>query len=312
MISCTEFIPSYSELFTYLEDKHGREEVDRFWEYLFKPTGDGIPLINHVKKEGIRGCFSYWAGTLNEEAADFTMMLNEKAGWFKTKMHRCPSKGRLLKLKEEIGIVPYHDYCLHCDNYRAAVSKVGLDYIYDFDGTDHASCTLLITDPKVFDGRVIVDENTEIMDRRAGDNEYFHRDFHSSMNMGVDYLGTKYGTEAVVEYLTRFTKNVYNKEISEIKEKGFSVIENKIRDTYKKEKAEDVLSVYRDEEKMVVEISYCPAVKHLKDTGRTVSNWYRYTTEVVMSVFASYAGATFMMEEYDEETGKARYSFRKV
>ena len=34
MISCTEFIPAYSELFTFLEDKHGRDEVDRFWEYL--------------------------------------------------------------------------------------------------------------------------------------------------------------------------------------------------------------------------------------------------------------------------------------
>ena len=36
MISCTEFIPAYSELFTYLEDKYGRDEVDVFWDYLFK------------------------------------------------------------------------------------------------------------------------------------------------------------------------------------------------------------------------------------------------------------------------------------
>ena len=49
MISCTEFIPAYSELFTFLENKYGRAEVDNFWEYLFKPTGDGIPLVNFVK-----------------------------------------------------------------------------------------------------------------------------------------------------------------------------------------------------------------------------------------------------------------------
>ena len=35
MISCTEFIPCYSELITYLERKAGREEVSRFWKYLF-------------------------------------------------------------------------------------------------------------------------------------------------------------------------------------------------------------------------------------------------------------------------------------
>lgn len=105
MISCTEFIPAYSELFTYLEDKYGREEVDRFWKYLFEPDGKGIPLINYVQKEGIRGCFTYWSGSLNEEAADFIMYLNEQRGFFLLDMHRCPSKGHLLNLKEEIGIV---------------------------------------------------------------------------------------------------------------------------------------------------------------------------------------------------------------
>lgn len=309
MISCTEFIPAYSELFAFIEDKYGRAEVDAFWKYLFEPTGDGIPLINHVKKEGIRGCFSYWAGTLNEEAADFTMMLNEKAGWFKIKMHRCPSKGRLLSLKDEIGITPYHDYCLHCDSYRSAVSKIGLEYIYDFDGVDHAACSLFIYDPKVFDGRIIVDENTEIMDRKAGDNEYFHRDFHSSMNMGVDYLGKKYGVRAVEEYLTRYTKNVYGKEIADIKENGLAAIEKKIRDTYKKEKAEDVLNIVREGNKMTVFVSYCPAVKHLRATGREVSKWYRFTTETVMSVLADAANAIFTMESYDEETGAAKYGF---
>ena len=311
MISCTEFIPAYSELFTYLEDKHGRAEVDRFWEYLFAPTGDGIPLINYVKKEGIKGCFSYWASTLNEEAADFTMMLNEKAGWFKIKMHRCPSKGRLLALRDEIGITPYHDYCLHCDSYRSAVAKIGLDYIYDFDGVDKAACSILITDPKTFDGRVIVDENTTVMDKRAGDNEYFHPDFHSSMNMGIHYLGENYGIDAVREYLTRYTKNVYHREIAAIKANGLPAIENKILDTYKKEKTEDAVSTSIENGRLTVNVNYCPAVKHLKKTGREVSRWYVYTTETVMQVLADEAGYKFEMEAYDEENGSARYSFTK-
>ncbi len=309
MISCTEFIPSYSELFTYIEEKYGRAEVDNFWAYLFEPKEDGIPLINYIKKEGIHGCYSYWSGTLNEEAADFTIMLNEKQGWYKCKMYHCPSKGRLLELKDEIGIEPYHDYCLHCDYYRKSVSKIGLEYIYDFDGVDKAACTLLIYDPKVFDGRVIVDEDTLIMDRRASDNEYFHRDFHSSMNNGVQYLGEKYGTGDVVEYLTRFTNNVYKKNIEEIKVRGVDAILDKIRDTYAKEKAEDALEITNDGAKTVVTIKYCPAVKHLLATGRTMSPWYRYTTEVVMDIFAKAGGLTFTMESYDEATGAARYSF---
>ena len=32
MISCTEFIYSYSELFKFIEEKEGKEGVRRYWE----------------------------------------------------------------------------------------------------------------------------------------------------------------------------------------------------------------------------------------------------------------------------------------
>lgn len=312
MISCTEFIPAYSELFTYLEDKYGRGEVDRFWKYLFVPDGKGIPLIGFVEREGIAGCYSYWAGTLNEEAADFTMYLNEKRGFFLNVMHRCPSKGRLLELKDKIGITPYHDYCLHCDSYRSAVEKVGLKYIYNFQGIENAACSMLIYDPKVFDGRVIIDEDTKVMDRKASQNEYFHRDFHSSLNMGIEYLGSNYGVKAVQEYLEKYTRNVYAPVISDIKTRGLSAIADMIRETYKKEKAENVLTINQAENALEVNISACPAVTHLQKTGREVSRWFSYTTETVMQVLAEAAGSRFKMLSYDEATGKAQYRFEKM
>ena len=147
MISCTDFIPAYSEFFVFLENRFGPEEVEHCWHTLFKPDGKGGPLITFVEKEGIRGCFSYWSGTLNEEAADFTMYLNEKRGFFLLCMHKCPSKGKLIELQSKIGLAPYRDYCLHCDGYRAAIEKVGLTYTYNFQGVEKAACSLLITDP---------------------------------------------------------------------------------------------------------------------------------------------------------------------
>ena len=309
MISCTEFIPAYSELFTYLENKHGREEVNRFWKYLFVPDGKGIPLIGFVEREGIAGCYSYWAGTLNEEAADFIMYLNEKRGFFHIKMHRCPSKGRLLELKDQIGIIPYHDYCLHCDSYRSAVEKVGLKYIYNFQGIENAACSILIYDPNVFDGRVIVDEDTKIMDRKASENEYFHRDFHSSLNMGIDYLGENYGAEAVKEYLEIYTRNVYKPVLEKLKDNPFDAISDKIRSTYLAEKAVDAVELIQDDNSLTVKIAYCPAVKHLCETGREISQWFSMTTSVVMDTLAKAGNLTFEMEHYDPETGAARYRF---
>ena len=309
MISCTEFIPSYSELFTYLED--GRDEVDRFWNYLFEPDGTGIPLIGFIEREGIKGCWSYWKGTLNEEAADFTMYLNEKRGFYHNVMHWCPSKGRLLKLKDEIGIEPYHDYCLHCDLYRLAAEKCGLKYIYNFTGTDKAACSMLIYDPKVFDGRVIIDEDTLIMDRKASDNEYFHLDFHSSLNRGSHYVGEKFGEAELREYLTRFTTRVYRPVIEAIAEKGLAAIADKITDTYTREHALDVLTLDLSEDKLSVKISECPAVKHLTASGRPMSPWYVYTTTVVMETLAKAGKFKFQMISYDEATGAAEYCFTK-
>ena len=311
MISCTEFIPAYSELFSYLDKKYGRAEVDKFWEYLFAPTGDGVPLINFLVKEGIRGCYSYWAGTLNEEAADFTIYLNEKAGWYHSVMHHCPSKGRLLELEKELGITPYPDYCLHCDHYRSAIEKAGLKYIYNFIGTDRAACSELVYDPKIFDGRMIIDENTVIMDRRAGDNEYFHPDFHSSMNMGIHYIGENYGFEGVKEYLKQYTDNIYANLKKDIAQRGLVAIEEKIRDTYKKEKAEDLLIIEGADGSLNVTVKSCPAVLHLKKTGRSVSPWYRYTTELVMNNLASAADADFSLHYYNETDGSTSYSFKK-
>lgn len=311
MISCTEFIPCYSELFTYLHEHYGKEEVVRFWDFLFTPDGKGIPLINFLEKEGIHGCWSYWSGTLNEEAADFTIMLNEKKGWYREVMHYCPSKGRLLELEQEIGLKPYPDYCQHCSYYRGALEKAGLKQVNFRDEVDKAKCSGLIYDPKVFDGDVEIDEDTLIMERKASDNEYFHRDFHSSMNMGIEYVGRKFGREAVKDFLTQYTEHVYCKVIEEIGTGGLDVIERKIRDTYQKEHAEDALSIMRTEQLLKVVIRYCPAVKHLHETGREVSSWYRYTTEDVMEVLAEKGGYSFTMESYDEDTGASSYSFEK-
>ena len=311
MISCTEFIPAYSELFTYLHENYGRSEVERFWEYLFEPDGKGIPLINYAQKDGVRGCWDYWSQTLTEEASDVTQWLNEEKGWMIIDMHYCPSKGRLLELEKEIGLKPYYDYCGHCEYYRAALEKAGLCYHCNHTNVDKAACQDFIYDPKVFSGMFVPDENTKKLEIRSQDTEYFHRDFHSSMNMGIDFVAKEHGEDALRDYLIMYTLDVYKPTLEAMKEDVLGAIEEKIRSTYKFEKSEDALTIKNDGNKLLVEVLYCPAVKHLKKTGREVSKWFSATTEVVMETLAKEGGIKFEMEFYDDETGKARYSFTK-
>jgi hypothetical protein len=140
MIPCTEFIPAYSELFSFLEERHGKEAVRGFWEYI----SDNFlgNLRDLVAANGIRGCWLYWTHTLNEEAADFTLELDEEAGEFSLTMHRCPSKGMLLDLER---VTPYPDYCGHCDLlYRRVLEPLGYEYRYDMSRVGQAACRLVV------------------------------------------------------------------------------------------------------------------------------------------------------------------------
>jgi hypothetical protein len=145
MISCTEFIPAYSELFKFIDRKLGRQAVYDYWKSLFDPSI--APLNEYLEKYGLEGCFKYWTHTLNEEAADFTLTYDDEAGYYKCEMHHCPSKGRLLELKY---MEPFEEYCSHCDYYRLSAEKNGFVYEYDFSRVDNAQCSLLIYDPEKY------------------------------------------------------------------------------------------------------------------------------------------------------------------
>jgi len=141
MISCTEFIPAYSEGFKFLELKGGRGEVEKFWSYLSELYLTGT-LSKYIEEEGLAGCFTYWSHSLNEEAADFRMILDETKQEFRIDMFKCPSKGMLNEMKH---MEPYHAYCDHCPAlYKPIVEKHGFSYEDDLSRCDEARCSIVI------------------------------------------------------------------------------------------------------------------------------------------------------------------------
>jgi len=140
VIPCTDFIPAYSEFFRYLEETGGRAAVVRFWECLSDRFLGNLRAL--VEERGLAGCWEYWSRTLNEEAADFAMTLDEERGEFSIEMRRCPSKGRLLEARH---IEPYRDYCGHCDVlYRRVLEPLGYAYDLDLSDCGRAACRVTI------------------------------------------------------------------------------------------------------------------------------------------------------------------------
>jgi len=137
MISCTEFIPAYSILFEYLEQKGGHKAVESYWNYIsdefVRPQLGAL-----VAEKGIWGCWKYWGDAHTSEAADVTLSLNEEKGEMVIDMHFCPSKGRLINLKH---MKPYYDYCGHCMViYKRVLDEYGIIETRDHSKIDEAKC----------------------------------------------------------------------------------------------------------------------------------------------------------------------------
>ena len=143
MISCTEFIFAYSELFKFLEKKGGEAEVKKYWEHI-SDTYVSDRLGECVEKEGLRGCFTYWSRSLSEEAADFRIEYDPDKKEFTLDMFICPSRKML---NEHPEMKPYHNYCGHCYTlYARVVERYGMSYDIDFSKVDEAKCRIVIKD----------------------------------------------------------------------------------------------------------------------------------------------------------------------
>ena len=141
MISCNEFILAYSELFKELDKKYGKKDVEKLWNF-FSETYCKI-LESYVKKDGLKGMYDYWTGTMGEEGGRYKLILRDDE--FILDMHYCPSMGKLLNTHVE----PYKDYCGHCPAlYIPVIEKYGFEADYYMINPEKAECRLHVRKKK--------------------------------------------------------------------------------------------------------------------------------------------------------------------
>lgn len=332
MISCTEFIPAYSELFKYIDKKSGRQAVYDFWEDLFQPGNS--PLDGLITKYGkLRGSWENWYVVYTEEACDNTMLYNEEEGYMACCMHHCPSKGRFQKLGY---MEPFDEYCKHCDSYDIVFKKHGVGHVMDYRGNECAKCREIMFDPDKFKGdpQKIIDmmyqcelegckfaedpgkcplnrPGTMTLHTTSEAYKYLHRDFHMSMALGMEYIAKHYGEEGLKEYLAQFTLAFHKPLLEKVRETGLVAIAEYLRWLYTEEEAEDALEMKVTEDTVDVTIHYCPAVKHLNFREYSPRESFAAGTTVVYETVAKESGLGFEMISYDHATGAAKFRFFK-
>lgn len=329
MISCTEYIPAYSELFKFIDQKSGRQAVYDYWAKFFDPKD--FPLGRHVARSGLRGCWDYWTVIFAEEACDSTLVYSPQEGWLTMCMHACPSKGRFRKLGY---LEPFDEYCRHCDGYDAIVAAYGLRRSTDYRGTDKAACRMLIADPQVFRGdeAALMEQmyrceeagcrygtdpaacplhrpGVMVQHCQSAELAYLHPQFHASLEINLHDLLERYGEEGVREYLSQYVAAFHKPLIRALRQGDLEALAQYLQQIYEKENASDALTLEVTGSQLHVRIAYSPAIRYIRGIGQPVREIFKATTQVVYEALAQQSGIGFQLTAYDLETGAAAFRF---
>lgn len=317
MISCTEFIPLYSEFFKYLEKRGGKDAVLQYWYYISDNSiGDKTnpnSLASFIDRDGpFYGAVNYWNHTLTEEACDLYKVIDHENHTIYEHMRHCPSRGMLNALEH---VEPYCDYCGHCDViYSRVLEKHGIVYEGDFSKIDNAECmwTLYEAGHKpIGDDYKKSGPGKTVVDMKAEDNKYLHRDFHLLGDLALTYCGDTFGDEAVDGFLQDYARYYYAPKISEFRKNGLLAVKMWLEHIYKIEEASDVLHTELTENALIITIDKSPVIEYMHTLGQEPGKYYIRETSTLYDAIAKAAGMEFELEYYKED-GAARYIFKKA
>ncbi len=149
----------------------------------------------------------------------------------------------------------------------------------------------------------------EVMDRRAADNEYLHKDFHGALSNALIYLEERFGADAVRDYLRGFARSYYAPVREALRERGLVAIAERLRRVYADEGAQVELELSDDE--LIVRVPECPAVAHMRAHGYPVAHMWRETISAVNEAICEGSDYEFDLMDYDALTGRSIQRFRR-
>lgn len=320
MISCTEFIPLYSEFFKYLHSRGGYDAVLAYW-YHISDTSIGDPTNPHSMvyciekriREGhphaaFQGALDYWRHTGTEEALDSRSVVDSKHPYNYSELLYCPSRGMLNDLEH---ISPYENYCEHCKViYNRVLDKYGISFVRDHSKVHLAQCSSLLYEthnPPPADYKE--EKEGRVVSRLVREGaKYLHRDFHLLGDNAICYCADQFGAEAAVDFLRNFARYYFAPVIEKAKQEGLVALKEWLEKLYLVEEAEHLLHTELKDNVLSVSIDYCPVIAYARTLNQELSPYYIEQTRTLYDEIAKCAGFTFTLEEYTKD-GKAQFTF---
>ncbi len=152
-------------------------------------------------------------------------------------------------------------------------------------------------------------EGLRILDCKATDHEYLHKDFHGALCYGIKYLDDHLGPEATAEFLRQVGRSYYTPLSRQLKDEGLSALERHWRDVFTKEGGK--FSLEFKDGVLTLTVHECPAIAHLKKINRLSTPRFCETTVVVNETICGEAGYKCSCQ-YEPGEGRCVQKFWKA
>lgn len=147
-----------------------------------------------------------------------------------------------------------------------------------------------------------------VLDCRASDHRYLHKDFHGALCYSIKYLDETHGPEATRSYLRRVGENNYKPLIRELRAEGLPALERHWNKVFEMEGGR--FEMHYEGSTLVLQVLECPAISHLKKIGQLFTDRYCETTVVVNESLCGSSGYAASCE-YQPGEGRCVQKFWK-
>ncbi len=153
-------------------------------------------------------------------------------------------------------------------------------------------------------------KHMKIMERKASDNKYLHKDFHISMNILLKYIYGNFGKKQLIKYLEQYAKAYYKPINDELKSGRLDALANYFNDIYEKEEWD--VTIQSNDDFIEIRQDACPGISHIRANGGLPCPCYQETYNTVYAELCKGTPFRYELKYFDKETGACKQIFRRA
>ncbi|MCE5345310.1 MAG: neutral/alkaline non-lysosomal ceramidase N-terminal domain-containing protein [Bacteroidales bacterium] len=158
---------------------------------------------------------------------------------------------------------------------------------------------------KVLDN--LLHQSVKVMERKASENKYLHRDFHVALNLLMTYVYDNFGKDSLINYLRQYSRAYYKPLNEKLNTGDKEALAAYFKDIYEKE--EWPVSIIVHDNSVEITQDGCPAISYILKDGGKPCPFYRETYNTVYNTLCENTPFKYVLEYFNDETGACKQLF---